>query len=394
MRDQATTTNVMDRATAIAAGVGVSAVGAVFYNVLPLFLGTAQDFRALTDQQIGLLSSAFFAGFTLAAASAFFWVRRLSWTATSLAALPATAIFLVLGSAAPNHILLLLCIVLAGAGLGTVYGIGTTALGDTSNPARWYGVKIAAEAGTGAFLLFFLPATVVKVWGFTGLLLTLAIVIVLFTPISVLLPGHGIKSAEHEAGTATGGHVKPLMVWAALVGCMLFMAGQTTVWAFVERIGSSVGHDPVAVGQLLALTLVFALSGSFSAAWIGGRFATVRPLAFASFCFFVAIVLLTQADNFSAYAIGACTLMFSVGFGLTFAVTTVANLDYDGRYVVLTVPAIGIGLMAGPGIAGYLTRGAGFMPVLVFSGLLVATALAAFLFSVGRGSVASVVNPL
>ena len=183
------------------------------------------------------------------------------------------------------------------------------------------------------------------------------------------------------------------MVWAALLGCLLFMAGQTTVWAFVERIGTFGGHDSIAVGQLLALTLVFALTGSFSAAWIGGRVATARPLAFACLLFFMAVALLTQASNFSAYSIGACMLTFSVGFGLTYAVTTVANLDHDGRYVVLTVPAIGIGLLAGPGIAGYLTQGTGFIPVLVFGGLLVATALAAFLFSVGRGSIAKVVNP-
>ena len=52
----------------IVAGVGVSAMGALFYNLLPLVLGAAQDYRGLTDQQIGLLSTAYFLGFTLTTA--------------------------------------------------------------------------------------------------------------------------------------------------------------------------------------------------------------------------------------------------------------------------------------------------------------------------------------
>ena len=53
----------MDRFAAIFSGVIISALGAMFYNLLPLFLGTAQDFRELSDQAVGILSSSFYVGF-------------------------------------------------------------------------------------------------------------------------------------------------------------------------------------------------------------------------------------------------------------------------------------------------------------------------------------------
>lgn len=67
-----------DKVSVILAGIAISALGAMFYNVLPLFLGTAQDFRGLSDVAAGVLSSAFFAGFTLTSLTAFFWIRKLS----------------------------------------------------------------------------------------------------------------------------------------------------------------------------------------------------------------------------------------------------------------------------------------------------------------------------
>jgi len=68
----------MDRFAAIFSGVIISALGAMFYNLLPLFLGTAQDFRELSDQAVGILSSSFYVGFTLTTSTAYFWIRKFS----------------------------------------------------------------------------------------------------------------------------------------------------------------------------------------------------------------------------------------------------------------------------------------------------------------------------
>jgi hypothetical protein len=72
--------NPMDRKQVILSAVVLSALGAMFYNLLPLFLGVAQDYRELDNQGVGLLSSMFFAGFTLTTSTAFFSITIASTT--------------------------------------------------------------------------------------------------------------------------------------------------------------------------------------------------------------------------------------------------------------------------------------------------------------------------
>lgn len=82
----------MDRFGVILSGVVISALGALVYNLLPLFLGTAQDFRELSDQAVGVLSSSFYVGFTATTITAFFWIRKFSWRKVTLLAVPLAAV--------------------------------------------------------------------------------------------------------------------------------------------------------------------------------------------------------------------------------------------------------------------------------------------------------------
>ena len=368
-----------DAATIIVAGVAASAVGLLFYNVMPLYLGTAQDFRGLSTRQIGLIGTVFFTGFTLTTAVGFFWIRRFDWRLTSVIAALVAAAGLSAGAVNDSYPVLLAGIFVAGGALSMIYGIGTTVLGDTSNPARWYGVKISAEALTGAVLLAFLPALVISRWGFAGFVWTMVATIFVLLPSLLLLPKGGPVTEASGEQTETSKTTNRLAVGLALLGCLLFMCGQSVMWSFIERLGNSGGYDPVAVGRLLAITLVFAVTGSFVAVGIGDRFGSLIPLITAHTCFFVAVATLSRADLFSAYAAGACLVMFSVGLGITYAITTVAELDHDGRYVVLTVPAVGSGMLVAPGVAGLLASVGGFAPVLIFGALSLIGSLVAFI---------------
>ena len=145
--------NPMDRGQVILSAVVLSALGALFYNLMPLFLGVAQDYRGLDNRSIGLLSSMFFVGYTLTTSTAFFWIRRINWKTLTWLGLATGGLALLMGGYTQNHGLLMACIFIAGGAFSIVYGIGTTALADTSNPARWYGLKVSAAAMLGAILL-------------------------------------------------------------------------------------------------------------------------------------------------------------------------------------------------------------------------------------------------
>ena len=372
----------IDAGTVIVAAIVASAIGALFYNVLPLYLGSAQDYRGLDNRAIGFLTSAFFLGYNLVTISAFFWIRRLSWSLIVAVSTPIAASSLYVGTLFDSYAVLLISVAIAGGAFAAIYGVGTTILGDTSNPSRWYGIKIAAEALTGALLLLVLPVTAIARWGFDGAVFGMIIAMVFLSPFLFWTPSRGAKGPNsvvlpidvpEPAGTDLPAQTP--YIWGAILGTLVFFAGASAIWAFIERIGAQGGHDPAAVGVLLSVTLVFAVIGSILAAVIGGRFGNVKPFLAGGIAFLVAIGFLAASHDFRLYATGACIVTFAIGFMLPVAITEIAELDVDGRYVVLSVPAIGVGAMAGPGIAGMLTRSGNFLPLLIFGAAVIVIAI-------------------
>jgi predicted MFS family arabinose efflux permease len=363
--------NAFDSTSIILSALAISAVGALFYNVLPLYLGTAQDFRQLGNREIGFISSAFFLGYNAVTIWAFFWIRRWNWRIVTCVALPVALLGLLAGAWAESYLLLLLTTVVAGGGFAAIYGIGTTILADTSNPARWYGVKIAAEAFPGAVLLFVLPLTLIPSQGFPGAAYGIVIAALLLAPLLLMLPAHGLK--EREAATEEQlqkefADIDRRPIWTALFATFVFFSAASGMWAFIERMGSKLGFEPGAIGTLLSITLLFATGGSLLTAWLGERFGNVRPFYASCLGILAALALLATVSGFGLYAAGTCLLTFAIGMGLPFAVAEIAELDVDGRFVILSVPAIGMGAMVGPGVAGALADSGSFAPVLGVAG--------------------------
>jgi len=375
--------NSMDAGTIIAAAIIASAIGALFYNVLPIYMGTAQDYRGLDNRAIGFLSSAFFLGYNVVTISAFFWIRRISWSLVVAISAPIAALSLAAGTIVSAYALLLVSVAVSGGAFAAIYGIGTTILGDTSNPARWFGVKIAAEAMLGAVLLLVLPATTIARWGFSGTVIGVIIAMVFLAPFLFWIPASGEKGHLDDDQAGSVSERQSPYIWGALLATLVFFAGASAIWAFIERIGASSGYAPEALGVLLSITLVFALLGSLLAAAMGGRFGNIKPFVSGAVLSLIALTLLSVSGSFIMYAAGACLQTFVIGLLLPFAVTEVADLDVDGRYVVLSVPAIGIGAMAGPGIAGILSQSGDFGSLLAFVAATVV--VSAILITVSAG---------
>ena len=384
--------NPMDRKQVILSAVVLSALGALFYNLLPMFLGVAQDYRELDNRSIGLLSSMFFAGYTLTTSTAFFWIRRINWKTVTWIALAVGSLALLMAGYTRSHGLLMLCIFIAGGAFSTVYGIGATALGDTSNPARWYGLKISAEAMLGAVGLFVLPGTLIASYGFMGMMAGMVLAVVLLAPALSWLPARGHSQLERDGiGKPVPTTQSKLAVWVGLFAVTLFIFSATMIWAFVERLASTAGFEPVLVGKILSLTLLFAVLGSLLAMVLGDRFGSGKPFAAATIIFLTALAWLSQTTTVTDYAIGACLLTLAIGLGITYVITIVADLDMDGRYVVLTVPAIGVGVMSAPAIGGLLTASQEYSAIFMVGSVTVILSLLAGLFALrmGRSPLAS-----
>ena len=354
--------NPMDATTVILSAIVISSIGALFYNLLPMYLGSAQDSKGLANAEIGFLSAAFFLGYNIVTIWAFYWIRKWNWRRVTLIATPIAALGLYASTLTDSYYALLVATAVSGGAFAAMYGIGTTILSDTSNPARWFGLKIAAEASSGAILLLLLPGTLIARYGFDGMILGIVITMVLLSPLLLLLPARGNKSHEEEVQEYQQMDDQPesinhWAIWSALFATLVFFTGISAVWAFMERLGNSAGFDPASIGTLLAVSLGFATMGSLAAAGIGKHFGNIHPFLFSLVAIGGGLLLLADSGSMTIYSIGCCLFALAFGAGLPFAVAEIAELDVDGRYVILSVPAIGTGAMIGPGAAGLLYTG-------------------------------------
>ncbi len=371
----------------LTAALALAAAGAIFYNLLPLTLGVAQDDLGLGDTAIGLLGASFFFGFNLVSASAYFWMHRVSARHLALMAIATGSVCLALSIDRALPLMLLLT-AFAGGAFSVLYGMAAAIIGETPQATRWFGAKITLEAIVGTLLVLILPGTLIQSHGYPGLVAGIVIAVLLLSPLCLLVTGR-IAGMSNDAGTGNlpntevPGNTNAAATLTALLAAGLFFAGQTTVWAFVERMGANAGFPPQALASLLSITLVCAVLGSLTAALLGDRLGNVPPFIAACALFFVGALAIANGQGFWPYAIGASIVTYSVGLGIAFAVSEVARLDSNGRYVIFSVPAVGIGAMFGPGIAGFLADAGGYGAVLAFGAVTVG--LAAVLLPLASG---------
>lgn len=386
----------LDAPRAIFAALALSAIGAIFYNILPMYVGAAQDFRGWSMSDAGLMGAFFFVGYTAVTISAFFWARKISWRLVCLISAPIAAAALIATGYLDSYILNACLIILAGGASSAIYVIGTIAVGDTANPPKWMGAKIGAETALGGVFLILSPSFIVGPFGFKGIVFALAAITlacILFLP---LFPSRGSKGAEDEDGLLVKiSKAESLSLWCLLAAVVIFFTGQSAIWSFLERMGNTSGFDPQTVGTILALSLGAAMLGAFSEAAIGDRFGFRKLVMVSLLLYVLGMGILYLTTSVGAYAAGTLIVTYSVGFGVPALMAAVAFLDRGGRYIILAVPALGLGAIFGPAIAGFILESVGSV------GLMVMTVVTAILTYVlfrqgmvsGRKEMASNMTP-
>ena len=349
------------------AAVAAGTIGVLFYNLMPLYLGTLQDSTGLSYSQIGLVASALFLGFNLVSASSYFWVRKYSFRVTAVISVSILSVFLFLNALATNFLPLIVMVVIIGGASGALSSVSNTIISDTENVTYWYGVKVAVESAAGVILLFLLPVTLVPLYGFKGTLAGMLLVTILFALLLRYLPEHSQKS---EVGKTDSRNVESTEWRSVLPACLALAAiffidiGGAAVWAFEERIGNQYGFDMVWVGTVLGGSLVFAVIGPMISAGLGNRFGNRVPFTLAASLMIIGIFAIVSSQQSAFYyAFGACFFMLGWGSAVPFMFAQVAATDPNGRYITLTNPAMGIGSMLGPVFAGFLFSDKSLTPV-------------------------------
>ena len=128
---------------------------------------------------------------------------------------------------------------------------------------------------------------------------------------------------------------------------MIYFIGASAIWTFLERLATDKQFEPTATGMMLGITLFFAVIGAALTGVTGDRFGNFPPYIVYSIMLVVGVLLLCGAGNFILFSVGACAFMlaWSASDGYQYAI--VADVDPDGRHIVLAVPAMGVGSMIG-----------------------------------------------
>ena len=364
----------IDAPSAILAALALAAIGAIFYNILPMYIGAAQDSRGWSMSEASLMGAFFFVGYTAVTASAFFWARNVNWKLACLIAVPIAALSIITTGYFESYPLNALLVIISGGASSAIYVLGTIAVGDTANPPRWMGAKIGGETALGGVFLLFAPSLLIAPYGLKGFVFGIAGVTLLCLPFLLFFPREGTKGTDSaDDQSIVISKAESVGMWLLLAAIVIFFTGQTAVWSFLERLGNSSGYDPQTVGGILAVSLAAAMFGALSEAAIGDRFGFRKLVLFSIILFVLGTTVLYLEKTVGLYATGTMIVTYSVGFGVSVLMASVAVMDRGGRYIILSVPTLGLGAIFGPGIAGFIMEnfgGAGLLVLAIISAVL------------------------
>ena len=337
-----------------------STIGGLPFNALPVLLGSLADSFALDARAIGLMGSTCFAGYLLGTLGAPFWMNRLDWRwLTGLSALGTAASFA--GSAAVSDVRALYVIwALIGFFASTMTCLGMRILADLPNKERAYGVRQGVELSVTALVLFALPPLVIAPFKYPGAALALAAVVAVLGLSAFALPR---RPHTQDARTA-GGLALPRSAWISLGVFLLFLIGNIGLWAFLERLGSSLAIQPAQMGLVFAVLKLLGGVAAFAVAALGGRLPQRSAFVLVLTAISAGLLLLALAEGFAAFALGAWLWEFAFTCGCVLQTAAIARSDASGRAIVLVPAAFAIGSMIGPALAGYAVAAGSFGPLL------------------------------
>ncbi len=362
--------------TAILAGALLFAIGPVAVLLAPMLVGAYISDLGFTEPQAGFLASADALGMALASALGLWWVGRVNWRTVVAIGLGVALIANLVATGIAEFTLMMTCRVFASLGTGTVFSVSIATLGDQDRSERAFGIGLTVQTTIMIVALALSPHILAR-WGLDGLFLLLASMSAIVCAAIVGLPTGSSKSAGFPTQTDASATANIGLIVVVLFATALHFCGTVGFWTYIERIGNAAGLSNVYIGSVLALSMVAALFGSASAAWLGNRMGVIWPFVISGIGSIVAVALTTQNASRETYALAAMLFEWMWLFVNAYQMALVAMLDRAGRYVVLVPAAQGVGAIIGPAFAAVLISEGSYLPVRYMAGgfILVSTVL-------------------
>lgn len=353
-----------------------STIGGLPFNTLPVLLGSMADSFALNPGTVGLIGSVCFAGYLVGTLGAPFWMDRVDWRLFTVIAAAGTAASLCVSAMASRIELLYVIWACIGFFSSTMTSLGMRILSVMADKVRAFGVRQGIELSITAAVLFALPPLIISNWKYPGAAFALALLVVVLGLSAFWVP----RRAETNAiAPAAAGTVLPAASWLTLCVFFVFLVGNIALWAFLERIGTSLRIASAEMGLVFAVLKLLGGIAAFSAAVVGERYGRRAPYLLIAIGLGTGLFLLASGKTFIPFALGAWIWEFFFTCGCVFQTAAIARSDPGGRAIVLVPGAFALASMVAPGLGGYLfgdggttallaiAFGSSLVPIIVYS---------------------------
>ncbi|MEJ2531977.1 MAG: MFS transporter [Halioglobus sp.] len=375
----------------LVAAIALTVIAMAAFLVLPLYVGAAAESLGLSQQQLGFLASAVFAGSALSSVAMMFLVRRLPWRRTAASALLLLLVPMCASLFVDDIAVFMLLQALAALGSGSAYSLALTALADRRHPDRAFGFSVAAQVAFQVVGMLLLPQLVARA-GIDGIL-------GLF--IAMELAGLYLVRWLPDAGRSLPAPVEKMAVVTfpvllALFGCFFFFFNVGAVWTYIERMAVLEQFSAQQIGSGLAIGVFFGIPGALLASWCGDRFGRVVPLTVGAAGTVIALAMLTSGMSFTTYVLAVAIYNFVWNFSLAFQYAAVNAVDPGGRGVAAAPAFHGAGVAVGPAFAALFVTATSLGAVNIVGAIGAVTSLLLFIAAIalaGRGPAAGAEVP-
>lgn len=226
---------------------------------------------------------------------------------------------------------LVLARIMAGIGAGLAMSAGNATAAGARDPARLYGQKTALLALYASAMFIVIPPLVEKLGPHYLFILMATFNLLLIIPARHLpqRPVGGLHDAAVGRGTGQQGLVLSGILIAAAVLC--FFNRDIMVYVFVEQIGTGLEISRARIGQINAVSSVFAILGPITAIWFAHRFRELVPIVVVVILGALLTHTLVQTQSQAVFAL----MVFFQGFlnlaGYALHMSWASRLDPLGR---------------------------------------------------------------
>ncbi len=339
-----------DSSRALIAATILGTVGASTILLMPGLLGVIVTALGLTESQLGFVASVDIFTFAIATGLSALVIGRMNWRILALIGLVILGIGNLFSLLADNYSAMLVSRVIAGTGEGIAVAVSFAALGATSKPDRSFAIYLVFALIFSAIALYLFPYLV------SGLghqsvfifLIALCVVNILFLPWLVS------QSIVREVAPGKEVPLPYLLAGIGLAMVVLFFIAQGAVWSYLERIGMNGGISASTVGGALALSALAGVLGAGLATLLGDRFGRLLPITFGLILQAISMILLTMELSVTLFYVAVMAFNFSWNLCQPYFSGIMAELDPEGRIVVLMGSLQTVGVAAGPFLAALI----------------------------------------